>query len=68
MHKVFEDVAQSYDIMNDAMSIGIHRVWKDIFIERLSPTDGTRLLDMAGGTGACLNNFANGLYKLLERR
>lgn len=37
--------------MNDAMSLGIHRVWKDIFMERLGPTHGTRLLDMAGGTG-----------------
>lgn len=53
MHKVFEDVAQSYDIMNDAMSMGIHRIWKDIFIERLAPTNETILLDMAGGTGAC---------------
>lgn len=37
--------------MNDAMSFGIHRIWKDIFMERLSPTHGTKLLDMAGGTG-----------------
>ncbi|KAM7350619.1 ubiquinone biosynthesis protein COQ3, mitochondrial isoform 3-T4 [Cochliomyia hominivorax] len=37
--------------MNDAMSMGIHRIWKDMFIERLGPTPGTRLLDMAGGTG-----------------
>lgn len=51
MHKVFQDVAASYDLMNDAMSLGIHRVWKDIFIERLGPTPGTKLLDMAGGTG-----------------
>ncbi|XP_023304585.2 2-methoxy-6-polyprenyl-1,4-benzoquinol methylase, mitochondrial [Lucilia cuprina] len=51
VHKVFEDVAKSYDLMNDAMSMGIHRVWKDMFIERLGPTPGTRLLDMAGGTG-----------------
>lgn len=51
VHKVFEDVAASYDLMNDAMSMGIHRIWKDIFMERLGPTHGTRLLDMAGGTG-----------------
>lgn len=37
--------------MNDAMSMGIHRVWKDIFMERLGPMHGTKLLDMAGGTG-----------------
>lgn len=51
MHKVFEDVAASYDLMNDAMSMGIHRIWKDMFIERLGPIHGTKLLDMAGGTG-----------------
>lgn len=37
--------------MNDAMSMGIHRVWKDMFIQRLGPQHGMRLLDMAGGTG-----------------
>ncbi|XP_067015776.1 2-methoxy-6-polyprenyl-1,4-benzoquinol methylase, mitochondrial isoform X2 [Anabrus simplex] len=51
VHEVFEAVANSYDTMNDAMSFGIHRIWKDIFIQRLGPTPGTRLLDVAGGTG-----------------
>ncbi|KAH8306846.1 hypothetical protein KR018_007145 [Drosophila ironensis] len=51
VHEVFEQVANSYDMMNDAMSLGIHRVWKDIFVERLGPAHGMRLLDMAGGTG-----------------
>lgn len=51
VHKVFEEVSKSYDIMNDAMSLGIHRLWKDMFMEELSPTPGTKLLDMAGGTG-----------------
>lgn len=51
VHKVFEEVSQSYDLMNDAMSMGIHRLWKDMFMEELSPTAGTKLLDMAGGTG-----------------
>lgn len=37
--------------MNDVMSFGVHRIWKDIFIDRLSPTPGTKLLDVAGGTG-----------------
>lgn len=37
--------------MNDAMSFGVHRIWKDIYIDRLSPTPGIRLLDVAGGTG-----------------
>lgn len=67
MHKVFEDVAASYDLMNDAMSMGVHRIWKDIFMERLGPVHGTKLLDMAGGTGDIafryikyLNNLSNG--------
>ncbi|XP_017463188.1 PREDICTED: 2-methoxy-6-polyprenyl-1,4-benzoquinol methylase, mitochondrial [Rhagoletis zephyria] len=51
VHKVFEDVASSYDLMNDVMSVGIHRIWKDIFMDRLGPVHGIRLLDMAGGTG-----------------
>ena len=48
---VFHSVADSYDLMNDAMSLGIHRVWKDMFIRRLGPGPTTRLLDVAGGTG-----------------
>jgi 2-methoxy-6-polyprenyl-1,4-benzoquinol methylase len=51
VYEVFENVADKYDIMNDAMSLGIHRLWKDAFMERLGPTHGTRLLDVAGGTG-----------------
>ncbi|XP_011315459.1 2-methoxy-6-polyprenyl-1,4-benzoquinol methylase, mitochondrial [Fopius arisanus] len=51
VHTVFEQVANSYDLMNDAMSLGIHRIWKDMFIQELSPTHGSKLLDMAGGTG-----------------
>ncbi|XP_053686418.1 2-methoxy-6-polyprenyl-1,4-benzoquinol methylase, mitochondrial [Sabethes cyaneus] len=52
VHKVFEEVASSYDLMNDAMSLGIHRFWKDVFMERLAPmAGGNKLLDMAGGTG-----------------
>lgn len=51
VRKLFEDVASKYDIMNDVTSLGIHRIWKDIFIHRLAPTKNTTLLDMAGGTG-----------------
>lgn len=63
VHKVFEDVAKSYDIMNDAMSMGIHRIWKDIFIERLGPMRGARLLDMAGGTGDIAFRFLKYINK-----
>jgi len=48
---VFSQVARHYDIMNDAMSLGIHRCWKDYFIKKLHPTPDTKLLDVAGGTG-----------------
>ena len=48
---VFDSVAESYDLMNDAMSFGIHRVWKDRFIEVLDPPKDLKLLDVAGGTG-----------------
>ncbi|XP_011495677.1 PREDICTED: 2-methoxy-6-polyprenyl-1,4-benzoquinol methylase, mitochondrial-like [Ceratosolen solmsi marchali] len=51
VYSVFENVANSYDAMNDAMSFGIHRIWKDIFIEKLDPEQDCRLLDCAGGTG-----------------
>jgi demethylmenaquinone methyltransferase / 2-methoxy-6-polyprenyl-1,4-benzoquinol methylase len=48
---VFDSVAPRYDLMNDLMSLGIHRVWKQIFISDLQPRPGHRLLDLAGGTG-----------------
>ena len=48
---VFNSVASKYDIMNDVMSMGIHRVWKDAMMDWLAPRAGQRLLDVAGGTG-----------------
>jgi demethylmenaquinone methyltransferase/2-methoxy-6-polyprenyl-1,4-benzoquinol methylase len=48
---VFSSVASKYDIMNDAMSLGIHRLWKDAMMDWLAPRGGQRLLDVAGGTG-----------------
>ncbi|GFN99634.1 2-methoxy-6-polyprenyl-1,4-benzoquinol methylase, mitochondrial [Plakobranchus ocellatus] len=51
VYQVFENVASNYDLMNDAMSAGIHRIWKDMFLEKFSPSPGTKLLDVAGGTG-----------------
>jgi ubiquinone/menaquinone biosynthesis C-methylase UbiE len=48
---VFTSVAQKYDLMNDLMSGGIHRCWKDTLIQRLDPNESTQLLDVAGGTG-----------------
>ncbi len=48
---VFSSVARKYDIMNDAMSGGMHRLWKDRFVRQVKPRPGERVLDMAGGTG-----------------
>lgn len=51
VHQVFKSVADSYDAMNDVMSCGIHRLWKDELMRTLDPSPSTRLLDVAGGTG-----------------
>jgi demethylmenaquinone methyltransferase / 2-methoxy-6-polyprenyl-1,4-benzoquinol methylase len=48
---VFSSVARKYDVMNDAMSGGMHRLWKDRFVRRVKPRPGEAILDMAGGTG-----------------
>ena len=48
---VFTSVASKYDIMNDVMSVGIHRIWKDAMMDWLAPRPGQKLLDVAGGTG-----------------
>ncbi len=48
---VFSSVAKKYDVMNDAMSAGMHRLWKDKFVRRVKPRAGEAILDMAGGTG-----------------
>ena len=48
---LFGSVASKYDVMNDAMSVGIHRIWKDAMMDWLAPRPGQRLLDVAGGTG-----------------
>ncbi len=54
---VFDSVAQNYDLMNDAMSMGIHRVWKDMTITKVNPQPGELLIDVAGGTGDLARRF-----------
>jgi demethylmenaquinone methyltransferase/2-methoxy-6-polyprenyl-1,4-benzoquinol methylase len=49
--EVFSSVARRYDLMNDLMSGGMHRLWKDRFVARVKPRAGEEILDMAGGTG-----------------
>jgi demethylmenaquinone methyltransferase/2-methoxy-6-polyprenyl-1,4-benzoquinol methylase len=51
VHGVFTRVASRYDLMNDLMSAGVHRLWKDAMMDWLAPRTGQRLLDVAGGTG-----------------
>ena len=48
---VFSSVAERYDLMNDLMSGGVHRLWKEAMVEWLNPQPGWRVLDVAGGTG-----------------
>jgi len=48
---VFDSVAPRYDVMNDLMSLGIHRLWKQVFLTALDPRPNKTLLDLAGGTG-----------------
>jgi demethylmenaquinone methyltransferase/2-methoxy-6-polyprenyl-1,4-benzoquinol methylase len=57
---VFSGVAQKYDVMNDAMSGGMHRLWKNRFVERVKPQPGEAILDMAGGTGDIAFRLADG--------
>ena len=51
VNSVFSDVHKKYDLMNDIMSLGVHRVWKQKFIEWMNPQPNTRLIDVASGTG-----------------
>ncbi len=65
---VFDSVASNYDLMNDAMSVGIHRVWKNMTITRLNPQPGERLLDVAGGTGDIARRFIKAAEDVRVRR
>jgi demethylmenaquinone methyltransferase/2-methoxy-6-polyprenyl-1,4-benzoquinol methylase len=65
---VFDSVASNYDLMNDAMSVGIHRVWKNMMITKLNPQPGERLLDVAGGTGDIARRFIKAADEVHVRR
>ena len=58
VREVFSSVARRYDLMNDLMSGGIHRLWKDVFVEWLNPQPGQRIIDVAGGTGDIAQRIA----------
>jgi demethylmenaquinone methyltransferase / 2-methoxy-6-polyprenyl-1,4-benzoquinol methylase len=57
VRRVFDSVAARYDLMNDLMSGGVHRLWKSYLIDRLNPRPGQTLLDVAGGTGDIAMRF-----------
>ena len=57
--KVFQDVFDKYDLMNDLMSLGIHRLWKMNFINWLNPQENTTLIDVASGTGDIAKLYLN---------
>jgi 2-methoxy-6-polyprenyl-1,4-benzoquinol methylase len=61
--EVFSSVADQYDLMNDLMSVGVHRLWKDCFVNSLRLGKGMHVLDVAGGTGDIAFRCFNGLLK-----
>ncbi len=65
---VFDRVASSYDLMNDVMSVGVHRLWKDMAVARLNPQPGERIVDCAGGTGDIAERLAKRARAVKRRR
>ncbi len=65
---VFDSVASSYDLMNDLMSGGVHRLWKDAAAARLNPRPGETILDVAGGTGDMARRYAKMARRAQDRR
>ncbi|MDP1629857.1 MAG: class I SAM-dependent methyltransferase [Caulobacter sp.] len=65
---VFDRVAGRYDLMNDLMSAGVHRIWKDATAARLNPQPGEVILDVAGGTGDMARRYAKMTRAAQERR
>ena len=58
VNSVFSKVYKKYDLMNDIMSFGVHRIWKDKFIDWMNPTQNTNLIDVASGTGDIAELFS----------
>ena len=65
---VFDRVAPRYDLMNDLMSAGVHRVWKDMAVARLNPQPGEVIVDCAGGTGDIARRLARMARRAQARR
>jgi demethylmenaquinone methyltransferase/2-methoxy-6-polyprenyl-1,4-benzoquinol methylase len=65
---VFDRVARRYDLMNDVMSLGLHRLWKDAAAARLNPQPGEAIVDCAGGTGDLARRIARLAHAARARR
>ena len=65
---VFDSVADRYDVMNDAMSAGLHRLWKDAMAARVNPQPGEMIIDLAGGTGDIARRLAKRAAAVRARR
>ena len=65
---VFDKVARRYDLMNDLMSLGVHRLWKDMTAARLNPQPGETIIDCAGGTGDIARRLAKLARQAKARR
>ena len=59
VNSVFSKVYKKYDLMNDVMSLGIHRIWKEKYISWLNPSPNSKLIDVASGTGDIAKLFSN---------
>ena len=59
VNSVFSKVHKKYDLMNDVMSLGIHRIWKEKYINWLNPSPNSNLIDVASGTGDIAKLFSN---------
>ena len=58
VNSVFSKVHEKYDLMNDTMSFGVHRIWKDKFIDWMNPSKNSTLIDVASGTGDIAKIFS----------
>ena len=65
---VFDRSARRYDLMNDFMSLGVHRLWKDMVMTRANPQPGEHLVDVAGGTGDLARTFLDKADSVRKRR
>ena len=66
VNSVFSKVYKKYDLMNDIMSFGIHRIWKDKFIDWMNPSLDSKLIDVASGTGDIAKLFSKNNNNLSE--